>query len=787
MMKKIYSTILLIFAFVGVWAQVPSFFNTNAAGGANTFPLGNTATSRKVQWFIPPNSLGSVSAGNNITDVYFQTGSNTTNTYPIINVKLKQGSGTGLTGVAAGPVEAGMTLVYSGTNVVLTTTIGAWVKFTLNTPFLYNPASPLIVELEHNATTGGSTVYQAVNIPGPGNGRQWADYNAANITGIGAQQINFGIDVVPAIPCSTTPSSNSVVGPTAAICPNANANMNVTNTYTAASGGIVYQWQSSTTSSVGPFTAIPSATNTSYTAPNVTVATWYNAVITCTNVTGTITSSAYGVSVSPVIIGNVPYLESFEGIGTNNQLPNCSWAASNLPANCQTYISSNTLGRSPRTGNKFASFFWNPGGTRYFYTNGINLVAGVTYSAGLWYQTEFFGYNNWSDLSILYNNTQTPTGTVSIASTNGPAISNIYKDLGGTFTVPSSGIYYFAIRATGSTASSAQYLSWDDLSITIPCGAGSPNTPTVNMSANSNTICEGQSVVLTAVGADTYTWNTGSNASLLTETPNMTTTYSVVGTNTLTGCSQTVTQNVVVNAAPAVFIAANKVSVCAGSPVQLSAIGGSGLTYTWNTGANAAAISASPLTNTTYTVLASNANGCIGAATQVISVNQLPNVQVISSVNGNYCQGEPLLLTASGAISYQWASSSSPNLFVGNPLPFMPMVPTTYTVIGTDANGCQKAATLTQNVDICAGIQQVGASVNGIKLYPNPTKFEFTIETKISEAKSIQVTDVSGRIIIDQNSSKENVKLNLNGYATGIYYVKIQSDSYTEVIKLVKE
>jgi hypothetical protein len=267
----------------------------------------------------------------------------------------------------------------------------------------------------------------------------------------------------------------------------------------------------------------------------------------------------------------------------------------------------------------------------------------------------------------------------------------------------------------------------------------------------------------------------------------MTTTYSVVGTNTLTGCSQTVTQNVVVNAAPAVFIAANKVSVCAGSPVQLSAIGGSGLTYTWNTGANAAAISASPLTNTTYTVLASNANGCIGAATQVISVNQLPNVQVISSVNGNYCQGEPLLLTASGAISYQWASSSSPNLFVGNPLPFMPMFPTTYTVIGTDANGCQKAATLIQNVDICAGIQQVGASVNGIKLYPNPTKSEFTIETKISEAKSIQVTDVSGRMIIDQNSSKENVKLNLNGYATGIYYVKIQSDSYTEVIKLVKE
>ena len=781
-MKKIYSTFLFIFLSLGVWAQVPTFFNTNVAGGNNAFPWGNA--NRKIQWRILANSLGTVTGGNNITVVYFQTGSANTNTYPILNISLKQG----ITQFAGGGnFETGMTQVFSGTNVTRTSTTGGWLSFTLTTPFLYDPTQPLFIDVEHNNSSPTSITQYQQTPAGPGSGRQYGNYGNTAYVGVDATVANFGIDVLPAVPCSTTPSTNSVVGPTAAICPNANANMNVTNTYSAASGGIVYQWQSSTTSSVGPFTAIPNATNSAYSAPNVTVATWYNAVITCTNVTGTITSSAYGVTVSPVITGNVPYFESFEGIGVANELPNCSWAASNLPTNCQTYISSNTLGRTPRTGNKFASFFWNPGGTRYFYTNGINLLAGVTYSAGLWYQTEFFGYNNWSDLSILYNTTQTPTGTVSIASTNGPAISNIYKDLGGTFTVPSSGIYYFAIRATGSTASSAQYLSWDDLSITIPCGAGSPNTPTVNMSANSNTICEGQSVVLTAVGADTYTWNTGSNASLLTETPNMTTTYSVVGTNTLTGCSQTVTQNVVVNAAPAVFIAANKVSVCAGSPVQLSAIGGSGLTYTWNTGANAAAISASPLTNTTYTVLASNANGCIGAATQVISVNQLPNVQVISSVNGNYCQGEPLLLTASGAISYQWASSSSPNLFVGNPLPFMPMVPTTYTVIGTDANGCQKAATLIQNVDICAGIQQVGASVNGIKLYPNPTKSEFTIETKISEAKSIQVTDVSGRMIIDQNSSKENVKLNLNGYATGIYYVKIQSDSYTEVIKLVKE
>ena len=96
-------------------------------------------------------------------------------------------------------------------------------------------------------------------------------------------------------------------------------------------------------------------------------------------------------------------------------------------------------------------------GNLLFYTNGIYLKAGVTYSAALWYQTEYYGYNNWTDLSILYGTTQTATGQVTIATTAGPAISNVYKSLSNTFTVPTSGIYYIAVRGTGNTSSSAQY------------------------------------------------------------------------------------------------------------------------------------------------------------------------------------------------------------------------------------------------------------------------------------------------------------------------------------------
>lgn len=779
-MKKLYSSIVLFFLTFGLWAQTPTYWNYNNIAGSNAFPWGSAT--KKIQWRINANSLGAVTAGNNITVIYFMNATAGTNTYPILNIGLKQG----ITQFAGGGnFETGFTNVFSGTNVTKTGTAGGWISFTLSTPFLYDPNQPLFIDVEQNSGSASGMGQCQTSPAGPGSGRQYGNYGSTAYTGVDATVAHFGIDVVPAVPCSTTPSTNSVVGPTAAICPNATANMNVTNTYSAASGGIVYQWQSSTTSSVGPFTSIPGATNSAYAAPNVTVNTWYNTLITCTAVTGTTTSSPYNVTVSPVITGSVPYYEGFEGIGVANALPNCSWAGSNIPVNCQTYIASNTLGRTPRTGSSFASFYYNPAGTRYFYTNGIQLNAGVTYSAGLWFQTEYYGYNNWTDLSILYGTTQTPTGLVSIASTNGPAISNVYKSLSNTFTVPTSGLYYFAIRGTGNTSSSAQYLSWDDFSVTIPCDQTSPNTPTLALSANSATVCAGTPVGLTVGGADTYTWSTGANGSSITDSPLNSTIYQVIGTNTLTGCADTSYQSISVTPAPVLYAISNKPSVCSGSPANITVFGAS--TYTWSNGSNAQVITVSPTVNTTYTALGSNAQGCTGMATQAINVLPLPNVSAVSSSPNEMCVKETATLTASGtSVNYMWTSSSS-FLMSGASVVVSPNVTTTYTLTGTDANGCEKSTTIVQNVNECVGLNEILRAGNGVEVYPNPTSGEFTIELSNSSAKTIEVIDLTGRVVYSNTAASEKVKVNLSTLANGIYYVKIQTKTSTEVVKVVKQ
>jgi len=101
-------------------------------------------------------------------------------TYPLLEIKIKTGTGTGMTGIATGPVQTGFTTVLSSSNYVLSVTSGQWKKFTLQTPFVWsNTALPLIVQFQHNATspTLGLTLNQPLTILGPGNGRQWADFN----------------------------------------------------------------------------------------------------------------------------------------------------------------------------------------------------------------------------------------------------------------------------------------------------------------------------------------------------------------------------------------------------------------------------------------------------------------------------------------------------------------------------------------------------------------------------------------------------------------------------------
>jgi hypothetical protein len=80
------------------------------------------------------------------------------------------------------------------------------------------------------------------------------------------------------------------------------------------------------------------------------------------------------------------------------------------------------------------------------------------------------------------------------------------------------------------------------------------------VSVNSPTICAGQTATLTATGASTYSWNTGSLLNPILVSPSSSTVYSVTGTSL--GCSTTTVVTVVVNPLPVMSV--NSSTICIG-------------------------------------------------------------------------------------------------------------------------------------------------------------------------------------------------------------------------------
>jgi trimeric autotransporter adhesin len=208
------------------------------------------------------------------------------------------------------------------------------------------------------------------------------------------------------------------------------------------------------------------------------------------------------------------------------------------------------------------------------------------------------------------------------------------------------------------------------------------------------TICANETGILTASGANSYTWSPATGLSSTTGNTvdvniTETTTYTVTGNSN--GCLATTDVTVTVNEVPTLTV--NSESICEGSSTTLTATGGT--TYTWTPSTNlsattGASVTANPATTTTYTVTGTS-NGCSSTATSTVIVNPIP-VVTVNSVQ--ICNGETATLTANGATTYTWSNDATLNTNTGQTVQASPSSTTSYVVTGT-SNGCSSTATST--------------------------------------------------------------------------------------------
>ncbi len=206
-------------------------------------------------------------------------------------------------------------------------------------------------------------------------------------------------------------------------------------------------------------------------------------------------------------------------------------------------------------------------------------------------------------------------------------------------------------------------------------------------------ICGGQeTATLTASGGLIYAWNgfVGNNPTIVVN-PTTTTTYTVTVTDS-NNCSATDDVTVTVNTLTGLAIA-GAVPVCEGDAATLTASGGD--TYEWSTGDLTNSITVNPTSTTTYTVTATDANGCTAEVTETALVNAIP----LSIPSSNIpCEGTDLQLSG--------------DVFVPGGIP--PGSTTTYSWTGPGGYTSSDQFPLIPGVSVSqAGVYSLVVTVNG--------------------------------------------------------------------------
>ena len=310
-----------------------------------------------------------------------------------------------------------------------------------------------------------------------------------------------------------------------------------------------------------------------------------------------------------------------------------------------------------------------------------------------WGETEDYLINLQTEAGPLYNYAWNTTPAITTASG-----SLTLSNTGTTPTTASYGILLTDV-ATGCTSS------------------GTSNTITINPLPIVNAgvdqlICSNNATMPVTLTASAtfgtginYVWS-GPVTGVTNGTPfqiGATGTFVVTGTD-VNGCVDTDDVQITYSTIPAANAGVDQ-AICLNQTATFNATGLAPYTWTMTNYANSgisAPVTGSSLVVTptapgtyTYQVNVQNSVGCTNNDQAVLTIYALPVVN--AGVDQTICNASPVTLTATGAITYAW-TTTHPNLTLSNATPFFPSQTATYTVVGTNINGCQNQDVVVVNV-----------------------------------------------------------------------------------------
>lgn len=182
----------------------------------------------------------------------------------------------------------------------------------------------------------------------------------------------------------------------------------------------------------------------------------------------------------------------------------------------------------------------------------------------------------------------------------GPSYTYTWMNVGAlssySVTQSASGIYIYTVQAKDGNGCSLQK------TVSVEYNA----TPTLSVTGIT-TVCAAGTITISAFGAFTYQWNTGSQNSQISVTPSLTTAYTVTGTSAVGNCTSLAVHQVSIYPTPTLFVTGPAIA-CYGDLVTYSVTGA--LNYLWSSGMNGSIYGFTAGVTSNYSVTGYDAQGC---------------------------------------------------------------------------------------------------------------------------------------------------------------------------------
>ncbi|WP_276978845.1 T9SS type A sorting domain-containing protein, partial [Flavobacterium filum] len=167
----------------------------------------------------------------------------------------------------------------------------------------------------------------------------------------------------------------------------------------------------------------------------------------------------------------------------------------------------------------------------------------------------------------------------------------------------------------------------------------------------------------------------------------------------------------------------------------------------------------------------------------VVKVSQYPSPNPNLGNDTTIKKNKSLTLNAGIGTSYLWSNGTTAQTLIidGSATP---LGKKSYKVTVTNGYGCIGSDSIFVTIEDNVGLQNL--TKLGWKVYPNPASQNINILSPNDEHYTWQIIDIYGRLFNEGNSS-DNQSIDIRNLPIGSFFIRINYNNSSEVIKIVKE